>query len=435
MEPLPACKNESRRGSALVLGTLLIIVLASAATILTEVTISRFKEQGRRQDEVILMTTAESAFNEAYDYFQTDPTRLPTVVDEPVTYDADSDASGLFDASVPHNNLRVNVTVTLLEDLDTSQWGDESYRFVAMATAGDLTDRAEFYRRRCVEAIIRPSPQSILKQCMYAILGYTIMGSASTDSYNASTAPYVLPSGASYLNSSGDVASGGSVVDATGDVHGAVLSNVTLNLPTLDYSPPATAIAVASPAGTGKITSDYTFTSPGTYSTNELSNTTLRVEGGGTVKLYVNGPVNIGGTSVQFDSFDSKLIVYQNDYIGGSTSLNGNDRVGEIVPVAGGSPTEPARPSQFLWITNYSGEVTLNGNAALRCVVFAPNATFKMNGTFDFYGAMIVKAFNNSKVNGNFMFHYDESLANMSIDSVPHLQVAGWRSYNLSANQ
>jgi hypothetical protein len=418
------------------MGTLLILVLASAATILTTVTLARFEEQDRRADEVVLMATAESAFNEAYDYFQTDATRLPTVIDEPVTYDGADEDSPIFSAAVPHNNLRVSVTVTLLEDLDTSIWGDESYRFAATATAGGEKGTAEHwaedYRRRVVEAIIRPTEEEVLQQCMFAILGYEFKGSAQTDSYDSSTAPYTVPPDQSYLNSAGDISSGASVVCSNGGVHGDVISNVDLYLPIMNFDPPAGAIAVETSGGV--IDDDYTFTAPGTYTTNGLEmGGVLRVEGGGVVKLYVNGPCVVDA-ELQFDSLDSKFILYQNDYIGSDTSLNGNDDLGTIVPVAGGDATQLARPEQFRWISNYTGEIRLNGNASISAVVVAPYATFNMNGTFDFYGALIAGSFDD-QVNGNFSFHYDESLAGLGLGLEPRLQVAGWRSYNLSYDQ
>jgi hypothetical protein len=427
----------SRRGAALVLGTLLILVLASAATILTTVTLARFEEQGRRADEVILMATAESAFNEAFDYFQADADRLPTAIDAPVTYDGDDIDSPIFSAAIPHNHLRVSVTVTLLEDLDTSVWGDESYRFTATATAGGEkgTDAhwAEKYRRRVVEAIIRPSEEEVLKQCMFAILGYEFMGSAQTDSYDSSTSPYSVPPDQSYLNSAGDISSGGSIVVSNTGVHGNVIPNQELYLPVMNFDPPAGSIAV--PIAGGVIDGNYTFSAPGTYTTNglDMSGNILRIEGGGTVKLYVNGPCVVEA-ELQFDSLDSVFILYQNDYIGSATTLNGNADLGTIVPVAGGAASQLARPEQFRWISNYTGEITLNGTASISAVVVAPYATFNMNGTFDFFGALIAGSFDD-QVNGNFSFHYDESLAGLGLGLEPRLQVAGWRSYNLSYDQ
>jgi hypothetical protein len=433
----PDVHGTHRRGSALVLALLMAMVLAAAATLLTDITISRFSEEGRRYDDVALLVSAESAFNEAYAWFQTDPTRLPTV-DGLIPVDNDD----IFEPGISHNGNTVQVLVRRIYDTDVDTWGDEAYKIIAVAMAGDPNDSdLTKYRRRKVEAIIRPEELTAFKQAMFAKNGYDFSGSAMTDSYDSTNGPYAIPPDQDWLNSNGDIASQGSAVDLNGGVHGEVKSGVDLFMPAFEYDPPAGTVTVVSGAGATGITVGYTFTVPGTFRTGSLvlnGGDVLRIEGGGTVKLYVDSVITLNGGEIQFDSDESRLEIYQNDYVGDTSSirLNGTTDIGTIVPVAGGATTGPCAPSQLLWVSNCTEDIDLNGTASINAAIMAPNATFRLNGTFDFFGAIIARAFGDATdqglVNGNFKFHYDESLSGFGPDVIPQLRVFGWYSKMLA---
>ncbi len=51
----------------------------------------------------------------------------------------------------------------------------------------------------------------------------------------------------------------------------------------------------------------------------------------------------------------------------------------------------------------------MNGNGSFGGVLIAPNATVKLNGTFNFYGALEVGTI--SQISGNFSLAYDSELS------------------------
>jgi len=163
------------------------------------------------------------------------------------------------------------------------------------------------------------------------------------------------------------------------------------------------------------------------------SNNGITFTPGAVIKLYVDGPVAIkhdwaipAGVTVQ---------IFQNNYDStlGSTTINGNISVGNN-----------RNPSSFQFYSLYDGSIPdpdtkqtidfkLNGSATFGGVIFAPYATFMLNGTFDFFGALIADSFKDTadlgKVNGSFSFHYDESLTSIKIPFPPSLVIVGWRSF------
>src|SRR3954467_4989998 len=98
------------------------------------------------------------------------------------------------------------------------------------------------------------------------------------------------------------------------------------------------------------------------------------------------------------DSRAPKLLIYQNDYDStkGGTTFNGNNATGILKD-----------PSKFVMASAYSGNITFNGNASWGGVLYAPNANIKLNGTFDYFGSLIVKSMDRGEVNGSFAFHFD----------------------------
>jgi hypothetical protein len=60
-------------------------------------------------------------------------------------------------------------------------------------------------------------------------------------------------------------------------------------------------------------------------------------------------------------------------------------------------------------ISGTKQDYQIAGNGALSAVVYAPNASVKINGNGDVMGSVVA---NDITVVGNALFHYDESLAN-----------------------
>jgi len=331
--------------------------------------------------------------------------------------------------------------IKVASSANPSVW-DGSERFIIYTTAetGDRT-RPDSVRRQRVESVITavsttvssttttttttsvPTPAFPFTRGMFSINGYDFKGAATTDSWKSDSngdgvadTPYTRP--ATYTvggaNSNGDVGSNGVLGSGaydTSKVHGQATPNANATLPNVTYSPPTSGFT-----SMGSITGNTTLTGSGagntvfrTPSVAHKNNNRLTISGSGTVVLYVDGAFNVGDVTFAAGS-TAKLVIYQNDIAGKGASFNAQNTVGD-----------PANPSRFLFVTAFSGtganEMSLNGGAKFSAVVLAPNAGMKFNGGSDFYGSFVGKDFSGA-VNGNFSFHYDESLAGLSWGSI-----------------
>lgn len=318
-----------------------------------------------------------------------------------------------------------------------SVW-DGSERFIIYTTAesGDRS-RPESVRRQRVETVITavsttvsststtttttsvPTPAYPFTRGLFSMNGYDFKGTATTDSWKSDSdgdgiadTPYKTP--ASYTkggdNSHGDVGSNGVLGAGAYDfnkVHGEATPNANASLPNVTYNPPTSGYS-----SVASITSNATLTGTGTGTTvfrtpsvNHKNNNSLTIGGSGTVVLYVDGAFNVGDVKFAAGS-TANLVIYQNDIGGKGASFNAQNTVGD-----------PSDPSRFLFVTAFSGtgsnEMSLNGGANFSGVVLAPNAGIKFNGGSNFFGSFVAKDFSGA-VNGNFSFHYDESLAGLS---------------------
>jgi hypothetical protein len=457
----------SRRGSALVVSSIVIITIAGLSIALTDLTIGRFGEQRVRQAQVDLLAATESAANETVNWLRVNPAVQDALknlaVSSPGFPTATTSTSAvLVSGSLPSGlpevfpslvgaggssgangaNLRNSCSVQtkvikVASSAIPSVW-DGSERFIVYTTAaaGDPS-RPDTVRRQRVETVITaisttvsstipststslvPTPAYPFTRGLFAINGYDFKGTATTDSWKSDSngdgiadTPYVKP--ASYTvggpNSNGDVGSNG-VLGAgaydTSKVHGEATANAGAALPSVAYNPPASGYTSLS-----TITNNATITGTSTGTTiyrvpsiNQGNNRSLTITGSGTVVIYVDGVFNVGDVKFAAGS-TAKLVIYQNDVSGKGCSFNSQNIVGD-----------PNDPSRFLFVTAFSGtgsnEMKLNGGAKFSAVVLAPNAGIKFNGNSDFYGSFVARDFSGA-VNGTFSFHYDESLAGKS---------------------
>ncbi len=473
--------NPSRAGSALVISSIVIITIAGMAIALTDLTIGRYTEQQYRQAQVDLLASTESAANETINWVKTNATVLEAVRTMPISSPRyptaqESTPGVLVSSSLPAGlpevfpSLTTNSTSTstyrqggtlmtttstdgansagrrnacavVSKIIKVATDGDKDY-LIAYVTAesGDRA-RAESVRRQRVETVIEvrrlttvtptttlglrsePTPAFPFTRGMFSINGYDFRGAATTDSWNSDSngdgtadTPYRRP--ASYTiggpNSHGDVGSNGVLGSGaydTSKVHGQATPNANAALPNVTYAPPTTGYTPVP-----SISTNRTLTGVGggttvfrTPSVDHRNRNTLTIGGTGTVVLYVDGAFNVGDVVFAAGS-TAKLVIYQNDIAGRGASFNAQNTVGDA--------TDPKR---FMFITAFSGtgsnEMSLNGGANFSAVVLAPNAGMKFNGGSNFFGSFVGKDFSGA-VNGNFSFHYDESLAGLSWGSV-----------------
>lgn len=318
-----------------------------------------------------------------------------------------------------------------------SEW-DNTDRFIIYTTA-EFGDRSnpDSVRRQRVEVVIEaksilvageittnvPTPAFPFTRGLFSENGYDFKGTATTDSWKSDSngdgiadTPYKAP--ASYTvgdeHSNGDVGSNG-ILGAgaydTNKVHGEATADAGATLPTVNYDPPTSDYTQVKSI-TGNATLNGTSTGSTVYRTSSVSQkngNALTIGGSGTVVLYVDGAFNVGDINFAAGS-TAKLVIYQNDITGKGCSFNAQNTIGDAND-----------PSRFLFVTAFSGtgpqEMTLNGGASFSGVVLAPNAGIKFTGGSNFYGAFVGQDFSGA-VNGNFKFHYDESLAGLSWGTV-----------------
>ncbi|MBA3698556.1 MAG: hypothetical protein H0W78_06870 [Planctomycetes bacterium] len=355
-----------------------------------------------------------------------------------------SSSTGTSGANSAGRRNACSVTTKVIKvasSANPSVW-DGSERFIVYTTAesGDRT-RPDSVRRQRVETVITavsttvssttttttttsvPTPAYPFTRGMFSLNGYDFKGAATTDSWKSDSngdgiadTPYNKP--ASYTiggpNSHGDVGSNGVLGSGaydTSKVHGQATPNANASLPNVTYAPPTSGYT-----SVAAITANKTLTGVGggttvfrTPSVVHKNKNTLTIGGSGTVVLYVDGAFNVGDVVFAAGS-TAKLVIYQNDIGGKGASFNAQNTIGDV-----------KNPSRFLFVTAFSGtgsnEMSLNGGANFSAVVLAPNAGMKFNGGSNFFGSFVGKDFSGA-VNGNFSFHYDESLAGLSWGSV-----------------
>jgi hypothetical protein len=456
--------SPTRRGSALVVSSIVIITIAGMAIALTDLTISSYGSQRARQAQVDLLASVESAANETISWLRVNPvvqdqlkalavsspgyptatestsavlvsSKLPSGLPEVFP---DLKGSSNANAAGRRNACTVETKIIKVASSATPSLWDGSERFIVYTTAmsGDPA-RPETVRRQRVEAVITavsttvsststtttttnvPTPAFPFTRGLFAINGYDFKGAATTDSWKSDSngdgkadTPYVKP--ASYTiggpNSHGDVGSNvvlGAGAYDTSKVHGEATANAGASIPSVSYTPPTSGYASV-PSITGNTTLTGTGAGTTVYKTPSVAHknkNTLTIAGSGTVVLYVDGAFNVGDV-VFAPGSTAKLVIYQNDVSGKGASFNAQNTVGD-----------PNDPSRFMFVTAFSGtgsnEMSLNGGAKFSAVVLAPNAGIKFNGGSNFYGSFVARDFSGA-VNGNFSFHYDESLAGLS---------------------
>jgi hypothetical protein len=123
------------------------------------------------------------------------------------------------------------------------------------------------------------------------------------------------------------------------------------------------------------------------YEYLEITNGTVVIDARGGLRLNAQAEIRIAP--------NARLIVY----LGPSdTHLNG----GGVVNSSGYAT------NCIFYGKNTCTQVEVNGAAAFIGQIYAPYANVQLNGTSDIIGSMVGDTFD---INGNFNFHYDESLS------------------------
>ncbi len=146
----------------------------------------------------------------------------------------------------------------------------------------------------------------------------------------------------------------------------------------------------------------------------------LKVEG--EVIIVVTGDVSTKGEiQVQHNQIGSKPDPTDGSvklYVGGNADIGGNgvvnmSNIPENFQLYGTAPT------------GSSQTIKVSGNGAIQSAIYAPNADIELKGSGTngvFMGAAVG---NNITMTGNFEFHYDEALADFTIDK--SYRISRWR--------
>ena len=475
--------GRSRGGFAIVTATLVLMSLLTLAIALSESTVGSLRMAQARVSDISLTISAESIANLGFRHLQRhddlatqllkaqkrandDAKTAPSHPDVNLTQSVIA-AANIEDA-VRLNGVEPLVTWKYLHSVPVSAEGAQTLRAIYLLTATAAAggparyynpDRTKNevpdinrYRRKRVEVLFTEVPDRRFRQAMFAYRGYNWSGTATTDSWNSGgTRTY----DASTHGSNGDLASNSQIIVKDRDkVQGDVNPNLRLPIPKIPFAPPDGARAFPSgalwstrPALGTLSTSSLAWVTDGmlggtdagtTYSyicskLKASADNSIAIRPGARVDIYVDGPID-------FDKKEwiipptSTVRIYQNEYPGAETTvLNGQKTTIGCI----------SNPAAFQIYSRHTlWDVQLNGNSRFAGVIIAPNAVFKLNGTFDFYGSLIAKSFRETDndddlglVNGSYSFHYDDALNDIPLDIPPLLQVIGWRSYELGFAQ
>lgn len=485
----------SRQGTALITATVLIVTMTFLAAAMTSLSVAGLKSQVDRTEKVRLMMSTETGLNCALTWLQLeydsqidDDSISPDLPLDQIGYDIDLNLNALQIGTFNPGNINGianSCTITRIGVSPTNDLANDAIFLIEVIGAQGNADDANNYQRQVIEASFSPVSSDIFTQSLAAIEGYNFMGSADTDSWDSTGGAYT--SGGAGLEgdvaSEGDISlSGGATVngvsdDAAATAAGYIQDNVEIPLPSFDYEAQLASASITTYPNGGTalnpepideafidglatidgITGNKVFDLTSGGSPYRVSQITigpgyeLRVDG--VVEIFVDGLIAINPSSMEssiiyLNSPNSSLRIYQSDYdeaADGETSWDNNGGV-----IGEGNPDSlpvwtsmDAHPENLIVMTEYNGTLQMNGNGVFAGVFFAPNATIKFNGTFDFFGSVLAQAFatkplsgpdEQGKVNGSFNFHYDENLANLDLDLTPRLVMLSWRTYTLSYN-
>jgi Tfp pilus assembly protein PilX len=233
--------------------------------------------------------------------------------------------------------------------------------------------------------------------------------SQATNTYN--------PGGIAYARSNGNVGSNGNISINNGIIFGnatpgptdtvttgkAVITgsqapaSAPLPLPSVTYDPIAAGAGpvVANPTQTFGTASALGSPPPPTLKYHVASLSGPITVNGPTI-LYVDGAIDMHAKDTFTFGPNASLTIYQGS---GDITLNGQSYTTGVTPQAG----------NLIINSSSTGAVTFNGGADVYANVYAPDATFKQNGTSTYYGRIVASTIT---IGGNMTFHRDEDVNN-----------------------
>lgn len=438
----------SRSGNALVVAMMGVTICSGLAMNMISHATSGVTMQSVRDQQDKAHFSASSVANWAAQWCVANPSSVPSfsTSNSSLTVPSALTSALASDTNKP-NALSATLTMTGLKiNSDLSRL----YQVRSVVSVGSTSSSAYSQRTYDVLLTYTPAPPStsstasMFTRALFADLGYTVSGSSDTDAWDGSAGAYTsgraIPSyGSALVGSNGTASTRGGGYSISSSPQTA--SNLGLTLPPYTWSAPTGALnasgGAADPAATtpwtGAITlyAGNTYYAPGgisgaTITVNVPSSITTAASAVATIYLggsFSANPIVFTGTNASW----GKVLAYQKDFSATDSSENWNGNS------SSGIQSDPGR---FVFITEYgkanaAANITMNGTSAFGGVLYAPYCDFKLNGTFDFYGSLIMKSI--SQFNGNFNLHYDTRLAGTLLtlpstsSAAPTVAILGWR--------
>ncbi len=295
-----------------------------------------------------------------------------------------------------------------------------------------------------IELVLQEAALPFFRYGAFGELGLTLDSNATIDSYNSALGPYSAVNKAH----NGNAGSNRSIsLRSNSRIHGsaqpgpghtvniignAVVTGATSPAPTLFELPP-----IEFPAAPGA--TNYTLNGVATLNAglHQLANVRLNSNS----ILTINGPATIVCTQMELRS-NSQIIVNATNgpvefYVDGDFKMLSNAKLYS-------TDLKPANVKVFLngdniidpdtdvQVDPQDDEFQFNSNTQIYGVVYAPNAFVEIDSNFECFGAMIARRLH---LDSNSKIHFDESLLTETEDSESELQAVLWRRRPFSMSE
>ncbi|HYE04452.1 MAG TPA: hypothetical protein VEL07_02920 [Planctomycetota bacterium] len=418
--------HHARRGSALVMITMVLMTLAVIAVALTDSAVRRHRDHEQRQRQLEMSTACESAINMAFAYFESSA-GTQALADMAV---GDVDSVPIVDVEGKGLSAIADADVFV----DIMKLSMNMFRLRAQAAMGDRTS-PETFRRLVYEVGAVRKPTQFGNAGLMGYMPMTGGGSLWGTSLDSNPAN-VTAIKTDMMNQTMDDVAGTAEDESLRKGPRVFASDVSVSLDkpgdnidpdcvwghydmpniTVAYLPPAGADAVEFDDGKGKSGPPQDLLVGESYRASEWLGGTVNVVGAGTAYLYIDGAIDLCNISVTYSDPKGVLEVRQGNPVDiDDMNFNGN------------AVLNPGVPKQFVLISAFEGSMTFNGTAGMNAVIIAPKASLKLKGNNSFYGSMIVHGVTKD-AGGNATVTYDPDTAGMSFPDLGPLTTTSWRA-------
>lgn len=295
-----------------------------------------------------------------------------------------------------------------------------------------------------IELVLQEAALPFFRYGAFGELGLTLDSNATIDSYNSNLGPYSNANKAHNGNAGSNRNIG---LRSNSRIHGsaqpgpghsvsllgnAVVTGTTSPAPSLFELPP-----IEFPAAPGA--ANYTLNGTATFAAglHQLANVRLNSNS----VLTINGPATVVCNNMELRS-NSQIIVNATNgpvefYVQGDFKMLSNAKLyaSDLKPsnvklfLNGDNIIDPDTDVQ---VDPQDDEFQFNSNTQIYGVVYAPNAFVEIDSNFECFGAMIARRLH---LDSNSKIHFDESLLTETEDSETELQAVLWRRRPFSMSE